>query len=33
MLLRQRIYGIALGYEDSNDATTLRRDPVPQDVL
>lgn len=27
-LLRQRIYGIALGYEDCNDATTLRRDPV-----
>lgn len=27
-LLRQRIYGIALGYEDCNDAATLRRDPV-----
>jgi hypothetical protein len=27
-LLRQRVYGIALGYEDCNDATTLRRDPV-----
>ena len=26
-LLRQRVYGIALGYEDCNDATTLRRDP------
>jgi hypothetical protein len=27
-LLRQRVYGIALGYEDCNDATTMRRDPV-----
>jgi hypothetical protein len=27
-LLRQRIFGIALGYEDCNDATTLRSDPV-----
>jgi len=27
-MLRQRVYGIALGYEDCNDATTLRRDPV-----
>ena len=27
-LLQQRVYGIALGYEDCNDATTLRRDPV-----
>ena len=27
-LLRQRVHGIALGYEDCNDATTLRRDPV-----
>lgn len=27
-LIRQRVYGIALGYEDCNDATTLRRDPV-----
>jgi DDE family transposase len=27
-LLRQRVYGIALGYEDCNDAATLRRDPV-----
>src|SRR5262249_50158499 len=27
-MLRQRIYGIALGYEDCNDAATLRRDPV-----
>jgi hypothetical protein len=28
VLLRQRIFGIALGYEDCNDATTLRTDPV-----
>ncbi len=27
-LLAQRIYAIALGYEDANDATTLRHDPV-----
>lgn len=27
-LLRQRVYAIALGYEDCNDATILRRDPV-----
>src|ERR1700733_11585537 len=27
-LPQQRVYGIALGYEDCNDATTLRRDPV-----
>jgi hypothetical protein len=27
-LVRQRVYGIALGYEDCNDATTLRHDPV-----
>lgn len=27
-ILRQRIYQIALGYEDANDADTLRRDPV-----
>jgi len=26
--LRQRVYQIALGYEDCNDATTLRLDPV-----
>lgn len=26
--IRQRIYGIALGYEDCNDASTLRHDPV-----
>jgi Transposase DDE domain group 1 len=27
-LLRQRIYQIAAGYEDQNDADTLRRDPL-----
>lgn len=27
-LLRQRIYGICLGYEDANDHNTLRKDPV-----
>jgi hypothetical protein len=27
-LLRQRIYQIAAGYEDANDATALRRDPT-----
>ena len=27
-LLRQRVFQIALGYEDCNDATTLRHDPV-----
>jgi len=27
-LARQRIFGIALGYEDCNDATMLRSDPV-----
>jgi hypothetical protein len=27
-LLRQRIYQLAAGYEDCNDATTLRTDPV-----
>jgi hypothetical protein len=26
-LLRQRVYQIALGYEDQNDADTMRRDP------
>jgi Transposase DDE domain group 1 len=29
-LLRQRIYGIGLGYEDGNDHQTLRDDPVMQ---
>lgn len=27
-LLRQRVYQIAAGYEDANDATALRRDPT-----
>lgn len=27
-LLRQRVYQIACGYEDANDATTLRKDPL-----
>jgi len=27
-LLRQRVYQIALGYEDANDADTLRTDPL-----
>ncbi|MEZ5303169.1 MAG: transposase [Verrucomicrobiales bacterium] len=27
-LLRQRIFGMAMGYEDLNDHDTLRRDPV-----
>jgi Transposase DDE domain group 1 len=32
-LLRQRVYGLALGYEDLNDHTTLRRDPAWQTAL
>ena len=27
-LVRQRIFQIACGYEDQNDATTLRHDPL-----
>jgi len=27
-LLAQRIYGLALGYEDLNDHEQLRRDPL-----
>ncbi len=27
-LIRQRIYGICAGYEDCNDAKTMRRDPA-----
>lgn len=27
-LFRQRLFGIATGYEDCNDATSLRRDPI-----
>lgn len=29
-LLRQRIYGLALGYEDLNDHTDIRLDPAIQ---
>jgi hypothetical protein len=32
-LLRQRVYGLALGYEDLNDHATLRRDPAWQTAL
>ena len=31
--LRQRVYQIAAGYEDVNDADTLRRDPLLKTVL
>jgi hypothetical protein len=31
-LLRQRVYQIAAGYEDANDATYLRHDPTLQTV-
>jgi hypothetical protein len=31
-LLRQRIYQIVAGYEDANDATRLRHDPLLQIV-
>ncbi len=29
-LLAQRVYGIAMGYEDGNDHQTLRHDPIMQ---
>jgi len=32
-LVRQRVYGLCLGYEDLNDHTTLRRDPAIQTAL
>jgi hypothetical protein len=32
-MLRQRIYGIALGYEDLNDHDTLRTDPALQTAV
>ena len=32
-MLRQRIYGIALGYEDLNDHGTLRNDPALQTAV
>ena len=30
MLLKQRVYGLALGYEDLNDHDVLRHDPALQ---
>ena len=33
MLVRQRVYQIACGYEDQNDADTLRKDPLLKLVL
>ena len=32
-LLRQRVYGLALGYEDLNDHKTLRNDPALQTAV
>ena len=32
-LLRQRVYGIMLGYEDANDVKYLNNDPLLQDIL
>ena len=32
-LLRQRVYGIGLGYEDLNDHQTLRQDAALQTAL
>ena len=32
-LLRQRVYGLCLGYEDLNDHKTLRTDPAIQTAL
>lgn len=32
-MLRQRIYGLALGYEDQNDHQTLRHDPALQTTV
>ena len=32
-MLQQRIYGIALGYEDLNDHATLRNDPALQTAV
>jgi len=32
-LLRQRVYGIMLGYEDANDVKYLKNDPLLQDIL
>lgn len=32
-MLKQRIYGLALGYEDLNDHATLRQDPALQTAV
>ncbi|OED40940.1 hypothetical protein AB833_10600 [Chromatiales bacterium (ex Bugula neritina AB1)] len=32
-LLRQRVYGLACGYEDCNDSSRLRADPIHRFVL
>ena len=32
-LLKQRVYGIMLGYEDANDVKYLKNDPLIQDIL
>jgi len=32
-LLKQRVYGIMLGYEDANDVNYLKDDPLLQDIL
>ncbi len=32
-LLKQRVYGIMLGYEDANDVDYLKNDPLLQDIL
>ena len=32
-LLKQRVYGIMLGYEDANDVKYLKNDPLLQDIL
>ena len=29
-MIRQRVFGLVQGYEDLNDHTTLRRDPLMQ---
>ena len=32
-VLKQRVYGIMLGYEDANDVENLKNDPLLQDIL
>ena len=32
-LLKQRVYGLMLGYEDTNDVKYLKNDPLLQDIL